>query len=219
MHPDADAALRPGLPNGRYEATPAAAKDGRGELRLGERSIRQILAAVRDAVACYDTRGQRLWCNAAFDSVMRATSDLATIERRLSACACEVARRHRTPLADMPLPDYYPSSEFPTFTAGFAARAVYVPAEHEGGRATVMIMLAHLPSEPLERQLERAQKRYHLTPREREVMQLLLQGLHNAEVSRTLGISPHTARHHTESILDKLGVRSRAAIAALLRKW
>ena len=32
-----------------------------------------------------------------------------------------------------------------------------------------------------------------------------------------LGISPHTARHHTQRVLDKLGVHSRAAAGARLR--
>jgi len=32
------------------------------------------------------------------------------------------------------------------------------------------------------------------------------------DAARMLGISPHTARHHTESVLTKFGVRSREAL-------
>ena len=46
----------------------------------------------------------------------------------------------------------------------------------------------------------------------------LFPGLNNTEVARALVISTHTARHHTEKVLQKLGVRSRhdvpAAVAA-----
>ena len=54
--------------------------------------------------------------------------------------------------------------------------------------------------------------RYGLTPRELQVASLLMHRLTNAEIARMLSISPHTARHHTESILAKFGVRSREAL-------
>jgi len=58
--------------------------------------------------------------------------------------------------------------------------------------------------------------RYQLTPREAEVARLLALGKSNAEVAQSLSISEHTARRHTEQVLLKLGVRSRAAVAPLL---
>jgi DNA-binding CsgD family transcriptional regulator len=55
-----------------------------------------------------------------------------------------------------------------------------------------------------------------LTPREREVIRLLSDGLSNAEIARTLYISEKTASVHVSNILRKLGVTSRlqAATAA-----
>ncbi|HEY5990781.1 MAG TPA: response regulator transcription factor, partial [Streptosporangiaceae bacterium] len=55
-----------------------------------------------------------------------------------------------------------------------------------------------------------------LTPREREVVTLLRDGLSNAEIARTLYISEKTASVHVSNILRKLGVTSRlqAATAA-----
>jgi DNA-binding CsgD family transcriptional regulator len=58
--------------------------------------------------------------------------------------------------------------------------------------------------------------RWGLTPREAAVARLLAEGRSNAEVTERLGISPHTARHHTESVLLKLDVRSRAEVAVRL---
>lgn len=54
--------------------------------------------------------------------------------------------------------------------------------------------------------------RYGLTVRELQVASLLMHRLSNAEIARMLSISPHTARHHTESVLAKFGVRSRDAL-------
>jgi DNA-binding NarL/FixJ family response regulator len=54
-----------------------------------------------------------------------------------------------------------------------------------------------------------------LTPREREVLDLVRAGLTNAAIAERLYISPKTAEHHVGRILTKLGVRSRAEAAAL----
>ena len=54
-----------------------------------------------------------------------------------------------------------------------------------------------------------------LTAREREVLDLLRQGLTNAEIGNRLFISPKTAEHHVGRVLTKLGVRSRAEAAAV----
>lgn len=49
-----------------------------------------------------------------------------------------------------------------------------------------------------------------LTNREREVLDLIAQGLNNTELAETLVISPHTVRNHITSIFSKLQVASRA---------
>jgi len=57
-----------------------------------------------------------------------------------------------------------------------------------------------------------------LTPREVQVALLLAEGLSNSVLASRLEISPHTARHHTQRVLDKLGVHSRAEAGAKLRR-
>lgn len=49
-----------------------------------------------------------------------------------------------------------------------------------------------------------------LTPREREVLALVAEGLGNKAIGARLGISEHTAKFHVNAILAKLGVASRA---------
>ena len=57
-----------------------------------------------------------------------------------------------------------------------------------------------------------------LSPREREVLQLLADGLSVAQISRTLFISDSTTKTHISKVYDKLGAGNRAqALMAALR--
>lgn len=53
-----------------------------------------------------------------------------------------------------------------------------------------------------------------LTPRERQVADLVSEGLTNKSIAEKLVISPRTAQGHVEHILNKLGFTSRSQIAA-----
>ena len=57
-----------------------------------------------------------------------------------------------------------------------------------------------------------------LTPREHEVLDLIAQGRSNSEITRTLVISPKTARNHISSIFAKLQVADRAEAIARARQ-
>lgn len=59
----------------------------------------------------------------------------------------------------------------------------------------------------------------HLSPRERQVATLLVDGASNKVIARALGISVHTAKFHVIAILEKLAAGNRAdAVAILLRE-
>jgi two-component system, NarL family, response regulator YdfI len=54
-----------------------------------------------------------------------------------------------------------------------------------------------------------------LTPREKEVLQMLASGLGNKQIAAHLKISEHTAKFHVASILGKLGASSRTEAVSL----
>jgi two-component system NarL family response regulator len=52
-----------------------------------------------------------------------------------------------------------------------------------------------------------------LTPRELDVLRLLVDGCETIEIGRRLHVSPSTVKHHVSSTLDKLGVENRVQAA------
>lgn len=54
-----------------------------------------------------------------------------------------------------------------------------------------------------------------LSPREREILSLVAEGLGNKIVAARLGISEHTVKTHVTSIFEKLGAESRAEAVAI----
>ncbi len=60
-----------------------------------------------------------------------------------------------------------------------------------------------------------------LSPREMEILGLVIQGMSNKEIAYHLGISHQTVKNHMTSVLGKLGVadRTQAAVYALRHGW
>ena len=56
-------------------------------------------------------------------------------------------------------------------------------------------------------------ERFHLTPREHEIVRHIVDGSTNRDIATRLGISEDTVKHHLRSIFDKLGVSNRLELA------
>jgi DNA-binding CsgD family transcriptional regulator len=57
-----------------------------------------------------------------------------------------------------------------------------------------------------------------LTPRQTEVLRLVAAGYSNQRIAESLGISPRTVKAHLESVRRRLGVHSRFAAVAAVRR-
>jgi len=76
----------------------------------------------------------------------------------------------------------------------------------EGGEKVWLLTTAN---EEARERVEGAADEARLTPKEREVLTLMLRRYTNAEISSELYISLYTAKNHVSSILRKLGLKSR----------
>jgi PAS domain S-box-containing protein len=93
----------------------------------------------------------------------------------------------------------------------YAATAKVVPGRHmgifsPGGNGAAVV-------EPVARN-----GRSKLTPREREILQMIADGLTDREIAGRLTLSPATARTHARNLIGKLGAHTRAqAVAVAIR--
>ena len=55
---------------------------------------------------------------------------------------------------------------------------------------------------------------WNLTPREREVAALIIEGRSSDDIAASLFLSPHTVRDHTKAIFGKVGVHNRRHLTA-----
>jgi len=92
------------------------------------------------------------------------------------------------------------------------ARGESVLAPSVTGRLIAELVSMPDPGRPAPKQLE------ELTPREREVMSLVADGLTNHEIAARLVVSPATARTHVSRAMVKLHARDRAQLVALAYK-
>ena len=185
--------------------------------------------AVRDALLIVGPDGREVHRNAALrdalageparDDVVGAMHTMARDLRALRRSAAAAAGALRPTLAVI------------TPLARYTLRATYAPAVLWGVEGAVQVSLAVEATAPttlvapaagatgaaLRDVLPAAAlQALGLTSREAEVAQLLARRLSNAELAAALGVSAHTARHHTERVMQKLGVRKRSEVAATL---
>ena len=100
----------------------------------------------------------------------------------------------------------------------FSAVGIYLGLRWAHAREVVVIKEIRVPEGgPFE--LDAAKlKELGITQREHEILELVGEGLTNAQVAERLWISPGTVRKHLENAFAKLGVSTRtAAVAALSR--
>lgn len=81
-------------------------------------------------------------------------------------------------------------------------------------RAVMEVLVTHAaPSSGDSSQKPTPTDEQELTPRERDVLRLMVKGADNAAIGLELSISRHTVKQHVTNIFQKLGVRTRVEAA------
>jgi DNA-binding CsgD family transcriptional regulator len=92
-----------------------------------------------------------------------------------------------------------------------------IQANRDGEPPVVLVFLQLVGSESEER-YDSFSSRYGLSPREHEVVLLLVQGLTTTAMADELGISPHTVRDHLKHLYRKTHTRSRSELLGLISR-
>jgi DNA-binding NarL/FixJ family response regulator len=75
-------------------------------------------------------------------------------------------------------------------------------------------LFSHIARQAVERPSAEALRASRMTPREREVIDLIAEGLSNKEIAHRLNLTTHTVKSHVHNILEKLALHSRLEVAA-----
>jgi DNA-binding CsgD family transcriptional regulator len=80
------------------------------------------------------------------------------------------------------------------------------------GLGRVVLVVLREAGLPPNRRVDDFAVHHRLSPREREVLRLLVQGLDTGALAERLGISPHTVRDHLKHVFRKTSCRSRSEL-------
>lgn len=80
--------------------------------------------------------------------------------------------------------------------------------------AMVHTLFSQIAREAVEREAPAMMESVRMTPRERQVINLIAEGLSNKEIAARLHIAVHTVKSHVRNVMEKLTLHSRLQIAA-----
>jgi DNA-binding NarL/FixJ family response regulator len=170
------------------------------------------------ALQCQRVRPQVVVVAAALiDGVPRLCAEVAVLEPRVGTLVLDRHPDEETLLRSIEAG----ASGYVTGQGGLAGVAEAIRFIARGQSVVPPAMLGPLLRRLIERQREAsraAERLVALTPREREVLSLLVDGMDLQRIAATLVISPETARTHVQRVLRKLGVHSRLEAIALVAK-
>ena len=127
-----------------------------------------------------------------------------------------VADRVRTVLIDRQCPDGLSMvKEYQSGRRRYLCRAFQVDNDGRySPQAIIALLLERNPTPDIA--LEQMCRQFDLTPRERETVQLLVQGLTTKEIANRLSISPNTVKAFVRLVMVKMSVTTRCGIVGRL---
>ena len=180
-------------------------------------SLSSHLDSLIEGIRITDLEGRPVHQNPSFTAAVSGKP----IERLIEATIAEIVSELSTLTRDrhgnvMALAGAQVRREIQAPSSSYEVRGSFLGRELLGAEVRVAISLQRIsPQSALSDAALQAQ--FGLTDREIQITRCLAQGESTKEIAQSCGISPHTARRHTEKIFTKLGVRNRSQIGHKLR--
>ncbi|MEO6822969.1 MAG: response regulator transcription factor [Candidatus Nanopelagicales bacterium] len=190
------------------------------------RGVRDLLEIEGDITVV----GEAATCAEALARVPAVRPDVAVLDVRLpdgdGVGVCRELRSQLPDLACLMLTSY--ADDDALFDAVMAGAAGYVlkqirGSDLQGAIRTVAAGGSLISAHTRTRMMDRLQRRHEpedqlqvLTPRERDVLNLIGQGLTNRQIGQQLHLAEKTVKNYVSSLLAKLGIERRTQAAILV---
>jgi DNA-binding CsgD family transcriptional regulator len=180
-------------------------------------SLSSHLDSLIEGIRIVDLDGRVIHQNPSFTSVVTGHPVEGQAEEAISEIVSELSSLTRDRHGNiMALAGAQVRREILTDTSSYEVRGSFLGRELLGAEVRVAISLQRISSQAGLSD-EGLQGRFGLSDREIQVARCLARGESTKEIAQSCGMSPHTARRHTEKIFVKLGVRNRSQIGPKLR--
>jgi DNA-binding CsgD family transcriptional regulator len=183
-------------------------------------SFHELVDRIHDGVCMIDADGRVVFQNSRLGEISRAERNQDELAAGLSTIAKEMARfASGTREADEVLAGTA-SKLICTRSRRYEIRVAYLSEVSSLPGVIGLIYVVPDATKPAcdEATVRRIRARFGLTGREAEVAILLAARHTSLEIAARLGISAHTARHHTERVLAKTRVKRRGMVARALEE-
>jgi DNA-binding CsgD family transcriptional regulator len=176
--------------------------------------LERMLDGLAEPMALLGTKGCLLHANIAMGRMLAGDAEARRVEeelKRLAQAVGEIGRQHgKAGRLALPVSG---TREVRTASQRYRLTGTLL-GSGPGADGPVLVSLRAVQGHGLTN--DDLRSRFGLTTREIQVARLLAAGRSNAEITRALSVSAHTARRHTERVRAKLGVPTRTAVAARL---
>ena len=181
-------------------------------------ALLSVLNLLDEGILLLDDCCNTLWANTVFASAIRADPECDRILTETHRLAAAVATAEESLSSDSSAPRtrFVARADVCTRVARYALRATRLAPDAELMERLVDVVVSMARVGGHVRDADALVKRFGLTPSEASVALLLARGMSNRDIARTLAVSTHTARHHTENVLLKLDVHTRAAVGGVV---
>jgi DNA-binding CsgD family transcriptional regulator/PAS domain-containing protein len=180
-------------------------------------SLTSHLDSLTEGICIFDLSGETVHQNPAFTVMLETEGARETLKLAMSNIVHSlIGFAKETPRSSPGLAGKCLTQEVLGSYSRYEVRGSFLGRELLGAERRIAISLQRLAPHPTLSD-HAIQERFGLTIREMEIAGRLARGESTKELAQSCGISLHTARHHTEKIFQKLGVRARSQVGPRLR--